>query len=98
MAVRSRGLALTSPPPMRAATVISLIRRVKIFPRLASAAPFLCLMVDHLLCPDITASCFLPIPIMKISLLALRLLWGLRIFIWVKADLTASAKGLNSSP
>ena len=26
------------------------------------------------------ASCFLPIPMMKISLLALRLLWGLRIF------------------
>jgi hypothetical protein len=27
--------------------------RVKSFPRLASAAPFLCLMVDHFECPDI---------------------------------------------
>src|SRR5688572_15241436 len=30
--------------------------RVKILPRLASSAPFLRLMVDHLLCPDIVAS------------------------------------------
>src|SRR5207244_11939205 len=35
-AVRSRGLALRSPPPRRAATVISLMSLVKIFPRLAS--------------------------------------------------------------
>src|SRR5436305_13915081 len=33
--------------------VISLIRRVKILPRLASSAPFLCLIVAHLLWPDI---------------------------------------------
>lgn len=33
---RRRGLAPGSPPPMRAATVISLIKRVKILPRLAS--------------------------------------------------------------
>ena len=33
---------------MRAATWISLIKRVKSLPRLASAAPFLCLMVCHL--------------------------------------------------
>ena len=38
-----RGLPSTSPPPIRAATVISLMMRVKIFPRLASAAPFLML-------------------------------------------------------
>src|SRR5690606_19116330 len=40
--------AVTSPPPMRAATVISLISLVNSLPRLASAAPFLCLMVCHL--------------------------------------------------
>src|SRR5262245_48299396 len=51
--VRSRGFMSGSPPPARAATVNSLIRRVKIFPRLASAAPFLCLMECHLECPDI---------------------------------------------
>src|SRR6476620_6443790 len=50
--VRSRGLASMSPPPLRAATVNSLMMRVKIFPRLASAAPFLCLMVCHLEWPD----------------------------------------------
>ena len=48
IARRRRGLPLGSPPPMRAATVISLISLVKILPRLASAAPFLCLIVDHL--------------------------------------------------
>src|SRR5213593_1788783 len=52
-AARRRGLPTTSPPPMRAATVISLRMRVKTLPRFASAAPFLCLMVDHLLWPDI---------------------------------------------
>src|SRR5262245_4891186 len=52
-AVRSRGLALMSPPPRRAATVISLISLVKIFPRLASLAAFLCLIVLHLEWPDI---------------------------------------------
>src|SRR5262249_9266076 len=53
MIVRRRGLVSASPPPARAATVNSLIRRVNTFPRLASAAPFLCLMVCHLECPDI---------------------------------------------
>src|SRR5262245_5875541 len=53
MIVRSRGLVSASPPPARAATVNSLISRVKILPRLASAAPFLCLMVCHLEWPDI---------------------------------------------
>src|SRR4029450_11984030 len=52
-AVRRRGLALISPPPMRAATVISLMSFVKIFPRLASLAAFLVLIVPHLEWPDI---------------------------------------------
>src|SRR5437667_11910874 len=52
-AARRRGLPSASPPPSRAATVISLRMRVKTLPRFASAAPFLCLMVDHLLWPDI---------------------------------------------
>src|SRR5215510_6061237 len=52
--VRSRGLASASPPPLRAATVSSLMMRVKIFPRLASAAPFLCLIECHLEWPDIS--------------------------------------------
>src|ERR1041385_5599969 len=52
MMVRSRGFMSGSPPPARAATVNSLMRRVKIFPRLASAAPFLCLMECHLEWPD----------------------------------------------
>src|SRR3954466_8151045 len=51
-AVRRRGFFSTSPPDL-AAMVISLIRRVKILPRLASSAPFLCLIVAHLLSPDI---------------------------------------------
>src|SRR5687768_11706748 len=50
--VRRRGFMSGSPPPARAATVNSLINRVKILPRLASAAPFLCLMVCHLEWPD----------------------------------------------
>src|SRR5581483_630982 len=52
IAVRKRGLASGSPPP-RAAIMISLIKRVNTLPRLASRAAFLCLMVAHLLCPDI---------------------------------------------
>src|SRR5580704_594756 len=53
MALRRRGLPSGSPPPWRAAMVISLMRRVKILPRLASSAPFLCLIVAHLEWPDI---------------------------------------------
>src|SRR3954465_13038805 len=41
-----------SPPPSRAATMIARASLEKSFPRLASAAPFLCLIEDHLLCPD----------------------------------------------
>src|ERR1700754_3915024 len=52
MAPRRRGLPSGSPPPCLAAMVISLIRRVKILPRLASSAPFLCLIVAHFEWPD----------------------------------------------
>ena len=51
MAVRRRGL-LSGSPPLRAAIMISLMMRVKILPRLASRAAFLCLMVAHLEWPD----------------------------------------------
>src|SRR5450631_4595298 len=53
MAPRRRGLLSGSPPPFLAAMLISLIRRVKILPRLASKAPFLCLIVAHFEWPDI---------------------------------------------
>src|SRR5258707_11532902 len=52
-ALRKRALPSGSPPPLRAATVISLINFVKSLPRLASSAPFLCLILCHLECPDI---------------------------------------------
>src|SRR5262245_5041686 len=53
-ALRRRGFWFGSPlPPVRAAMVISLIHLVKSFPRLASSAPFLCLIVCHFECPDI---------------------------------------------
>src|SRR4051812_24226685 len=41
-----------SPPPSFAATMIARVSFEKSFPRFASAAPFLCLIDDHLLCPD----------------------------------------------
>src|SRR5919106_14575 len=41
-----------SGPPSRAATMIARDSFEKSLPRFASAAPFLCLMDDHLLCPD----------------------------------------------
>src|SRR5271165_1990768 len=50
-APRSRGF-FSGSPPLLAAMVISFISRVKILPRLASSAPFLCLMVAHLEWPD----------------------------------------------
>src|SRR5215471_10651143 len=56
-APRRRGFFSGSPPDL-AAMVISLIRRVKIFPRLASSAPFLCLIVAHLEWPDMTQPLF----------------------------------------
>src|SRR5436309_3463068 len=41
-----------SPPPSFAATMIARVSFEKSLPRFASAAPFLCLIEDHLLCPD----------------------------------------------
>src|SRR5438046_10200303 len=41
-----------SGPPSFAATMIARVSFEKSLPRLASAAPFLCLIEDHLLCPD----------------------------------------------
>src|SRR5262249_53294698 len=41
-----------SPPPSRAATMIARVSLENSLPRFASAAPFLCLIDDHLLCPD----------------------------------------------
>src|SRR5215813_10731398 len=41
-----------SPPPSFAATMIARESFEKSCPRFASAAPFLCLIDDHLLCPD----------------------------------------------
>src|SRR5215218_9329836 len=41
-----------SGPPSRAATMIARESFEKSWPRFASAAPFLCLIDDHLLCPD----------------------------------------------
>ena len=52
IAVRSLGLVSTSPPPTRAAAVISLTNFEKSFPRLESFAAFLCLIVDHLEWPE----------------------------------------------
>src|SRR6202789_349727 len=57
MAPRRRGLPSGSPPPDLAAMVISLMRRVKILPRLASRAPFLCLIVAHFEWPDMDSLC-----------------------------------------
>ena len=41
-----------SPPPTRVAMVNSRMSLVKILPRLASVAAFLCLIVAHFECPD----------------------------------------------
>src|SRR4029077_13152138 len=54
IAVRSRGLEFGSPPPIRAAMDISRMIRVNTRPRFASVAPFLCLIVAHFECPDMT--------------------------------------------
>src|SRR5579863_5925840 len=60
-AVRSRAFVSGLPPPF-AATAISFRRRVKILPRLASSAPFLCLMVAHFEWPDIGTSDAVGVP------------------------------------
>src|SRR2546430_11499696 len=51
----SARFAAGSGPPSRAATMIARASFEKSLPRLASAAPFLCLIEDHLLCPDMCA-------------------------------------------
>src|SRR5689334_23624033 len=48
----SARLLAGSPPPSFAATMIARESFEKSWPRFASAAPFLCLIDDHLLCPD----------------------------------------------
>src|SRR5256714_7880807 len=53
IAFASARLAAGSDPPSRAATMIARESLEKSLPRLASAAPFLCLIELHLLCPDI---------------------------------------------
>src|SRR3954465_10592617 len=52
IAFASARLPSGSPPPSLAATMIARESFEKSLPRLASAAPFLCLIEDHLLCPD----------------------------------------------
>src|SRR5690349_8309366 len=52
MVVLRRGFMSGSPPPCRAVMVSSLMILVNAWPRLASAMPFLCLIVCHLLWPD----------------------------------------------
>src|SRR3954471_2321485 len=52
IAFASARLFAGSPPPSFAATMIARESFEKSFPRFASAAPFLCLIDDHLLCPD----------------------------------------------
>src|ERR1700730_5138252 len=59
MALRRRGLALGSPPPVFAARVISFDNLLKILPRLASIAPLKRLTFDHLLCPAIGVRSYL---------------------------------------
>src|SRR5919198_5243683 len=49
----SARLPAGSGPPSFAATISARVSLVKSWPRFASAAPFLCLIDDHLLCPDI---------------------------------------------
>src|SRR3982750_3650308 len=52
IAFASARLLSGSPPPSFAATMIARESFEKSLPRFASAAPFLCLIDDHLLCPD----------------------------------------------
>src|SRR5688572_31335351 len=53
MARRSRGLAPASPPPWRAATMISRMTRVQTLPRFSSWRPLRCWMLAHFECPAI---------------------------------------------
>src|ERR1017187_5042741 len=61
IAVRSRGFPSGS-PPLLAAMVISLMMRVNVLPRLASSAPFLCLIVAHFEWPDMRTSAVREMP------------------------------------
>src|ERR1700712_5163479 len=54
MASYSVGLPVMSPPPIRAATSMFLTSLANIFPRRESMMAFLCLVVAHLECPDMT--------------------------------------------
>src|SRR5881296_3730747 len=54
IAERRRGFASASPPPWRAAIVISLMYLLNSLPRAASVAAFLRLIVAHLEWPDMT--------------------------------------------
>ena len=49
----SLGFLSVSPPPSRAASIISLVTLVNILPFFASCLPFLCWILCHLLCPAI---------------------------------------------
>src|SRR5262249_38710684 len=53
MASYSVGFPAGSPPPVRAATSMFLIRRANSLPRLASTTAFLCFVVAHFEWPDI---------------------------------------------
>src|SRR4029450_9236955 len=53
MAFASARFAAGSAPPSRAATISARESFEKSWPRFLSAAPFLCLIELHLLCPDI---------------------------------------------
>src|ERR1039457_5562929 len=59
MTVLRRGFMSGSPPPCRAAMLSSLMSLVNAWPRRASAMPFLCLIVCHLLWPDMFPLLFL---------------------------------------
>src|SRR5664279_6326411 len=56
MARRRRGLKLASPPPILAATVISLAILEKAAPRFSSWRPLRCWILAHLECPDMLTS------------------------------------------
>src|ERR1700687_4559880 len=74
MAVRRRGFMSGSPPDF-AAIAISLMRRGKILPRLASRAPLFCLMVAHFEWPDIAVPRLLSSRKRKLELRRFSELW-----------------------
>src|SRR6188474_542297 len=75
IAFASAMLLSGSAPPSRAATMIARESFEKSFPRFASAAPFLCLIDDHLLCPDMR----LPFHQLQESLVHARVVGQLRV-------------------